>query len=269
MNFLQHLVVASLVFVSFGIISYFTIMSDSGPFAEPGKRLPVVFENITGLQEGSRVSVLGAPMGKVVAIDLAGVDEEGKLIASDSDQVKGMRGIAIVEIKKPVVFYENYRILLKDETLMSGKVVTIDPGYGGFDETGKRIGIKNIRYLDPGQTQDKSVQEIVSEMGAGELDATDVGGVSPGDPIQKLSDMLDENREDVRRITTNLVQTTDKMNRAKGNLGLLINDDQLYRRAQMLLWETQVSIRALQEARDDTRKERPTGVWVDIWFLTR
>ena len=264
-SWFQSLIVGTLIFTSVSILGYFTIVSDSGPFAVPGQQLPVFFERIEGIEEGSSVSVLGAPLGKVAGLYLVAVDSRGRPVPDDDPSRVALRGLAILDMKRSVILYENYKIRLRDETLLSGKAIVIDPGSAG--DPGNPNRILSDPFLVSGSLSDKEKDEILLVLNRKYREGKDRSlGESPGDPLAALSDVFQENRSDVRRAVLNLMETTDKINRGKGSLGLFINDDGLYRRAHRLVWEGDITLRALREQEEDDRKVTPVKSLFDFAF---
>lgn len=264
MNWLQNIIVGILFFSSLSILGYFTIVSENGPFARSGHRMLVFFDNAEGIKEGSRVTVLGVPMGKVAGVHLVSVDANRKPVPDDSSQRVGQRVVVTLELKRPILFYENYKIALKNETLLSGKVITIDPGSAGFNEDGsprKTIPVQFFRADELDEAGMEAFQERIADPGGG-ISFVDLQGESPGDPLAGLSEIIDENREDVRRTIENVADITEKINRGNGTLGLLVNDDELHRNANTLISDARITVREMRESLEDTREQAPVNSFI-------
>jgi len=59
---------------------------------------------------------------------------------------------------------------------------------------------------------------------------TPLRGVMSGDPFEALNNLIDENRGNIGRITTDLAAVTGRMSRGEGTLGRFLADDGIYRR---------------------------------------
>ncbi|MFI5402166.1 MAG: MlaD family protein [Planctomycetota bacterium] len=59
---------------------------------------------------------------------------------------------------------------------------------------------------------------------------TPLPGRMAGDPLEALNGLIDENRPNIVRITGNLAEVTDRLQRGEGSLGRLFGDDALYRK---------------------------------------
>lgn len=264
MNWIQNIIVGTLFFTSLTILGYFTIVSDNGPFASTGIHMLVFFDNAEGIKVGSRVTVLGVPMGKVADINLVAVDKNNRPVAEDSPQRVGQRVAVTLELKRPIVFYENYEIALKNETLLSGKVITIDPGSAGVHSDGSPIETIPVQFLDPDELvrgDSNAFQQRLLDPDGG-LTFVDIQGESPGDPLAGLSEIIDENRDDVKKTIENVAEITEKINNGHGTLGLLVNDDKLHRNANTLISDAQITVREMRESLEDTREQAPVNSFI-------
>ncbi len=264
MNWLQNLIVGTLFFGSLAILGYFTIVSESGPFAKPGQYTVVFFDNAEGIKVGSRVTVLGVPMGRVYAIDLVSVDHNLNPVEADSPYRTGQRVALTLELNRPVIFYDNYSVALKNESLLSGKIVSIDPGSVDPTDPSAADRIIPVAFYKPADLKvsgmtplDYSIKQID---GAGTY--TDLQGQSSGDPLAGISELISENREDVRRAVNNVAEITRKINTGHGTIGKLVNDDELHRDATYLLKDAEIVVREMRESLEDTREQAPVNSFI-------
>lgn len=262
MNWLQNVTVGIMFFGALVLVGYFTIVSDSGPFAESGRRMVFYFDHADGIKEGSRVTVLGVPSGTVEGVDLITVSRDGKIVDDQSPEAARHRVAITIELKSPVVFYENYDISIKNESLLSGKVVSINPGSATLTGDGYRA--KPIPVFSVEESVLTSTGKSALEYSNSDLSSAhvDLEGSSSGDPIAGFSEILSENRDDVRQTIRNIAEITDKINRGNGTVGLLINDDELHRNASTLVNDAQVVVRELRESLEDTREQAPVTSFV-------
>lgn len=267
MKILQNLVVGILFAGSLALVGYFTILSESGPFARSGKQLVLYFDQAEGMKIGARVTVLGVPAGTVAALDLVSVDDRDQPVPDDSPNRTRQIVAVTVELKKPVVFYSNYQINLKNESILSGKVVAIDPGTAR-----SRGGVASSRLEVVWVDSDEIVQsrktaaQISLDRLTGDRTAKQglvaLQGVNAGDPVAGLAQLISENREDVRRTIQNVAEITDKVNNGRGTIGMLINDNQLHENANTLVTDARVVVREMRESLEDTREQAPVTSFI-------
>lgn len=262
MKLFQNFVVGILFAGSLALVGYFTVLSDSGPFARQGQQLVLYFDHAEGVKAGTRVTVLGVPAGTVIDIELVSIDDRGQPVPDDSElRSRQIVGIT-VELKKPVVFYSNYRISLKNESILSGKVVAIDPGTARVT-TGLAPERLQVVWVDPREAAQsgKSASQYSLEKLMADRESTKamtaLQGQNAGDPVAGLAEMISENRDDVRRTIQNVAEITDKINNGRGTIGLLINDNQLHENATTLVTDARLVVREMRESLEDTREQAP------------
>ena len=258
MNWFQNVLVGILFFGALALAGFFTIISEAGPFAKKGNLLVLYFDNEDGVKVGSRVTVLGVPAGVVTDLALIGVDQAGLPLKEDSPDIVAQKVAVTAEIRRPVKFYSNYKIAVKNETILSGKIIAIDPGSVRPMENGKIPEL--ISVLAPSTTDLQKERKSALEHRLGQKGGfVDLQGESSGDPLAGLSEMISENRTDIRRTLNNVAEITTKINQGKGTLGLLVNDDELHRNANTVLTDAQIVVRELREGLEDTREQAPVN----------
>lgn len=263
--------VGLLFFGALAIVGYFTIVSDNGPFAPKGEQMVFFFDNADGVKAGSRVTVLGVPAGTVADISLVAVDRYKRPLPPDSPEQVGQRVAITIELKQPVVFYENYNIAVKNESLLSGKIIAIDPGSArrpGKSRRVRQLSVRSVPTQQLAQKGETALQSYFSARGpvgpeVPPSDAfPDLEGETAGDPLAGLAELISENREGIRQTIDNVAEITDKINNGEGTVGRLINDDDLHRNADSLLDDAQVVIKELRESLEDTREQAPVTSFI-------
>ncbi|MBW7858614.1 MAG: MCE family protein [Leptonema sp. (in: Bacteria)] len=262
MKIFQNFIVGLLFFGSLALVGYFTVISDSGPFSQQGQQLVLYFDHAEGVKVGTRVTVLGVPAGTVAAVELVSVDDNSRPVPDDSVS-RARQIVAItIELKKPVVFYSNYSVNLKNESILSGKVVAIDPGTtqvrsGQPPERLQVIWVDPKQALQAGKTASQISLEKYLEDQSQNRSITALQGQNAGDPVAGLAQLISENRENVRRTIQNVAEITDKINNGQGTIGLLINDNQLHENATTLVTDARLVVREMRESLEDTREQAP------------
>ena len=256
MKLIQNLMVGTLFFGALSVVGYFTILSENGPLARRGKQMVMYFDNADGIKIGSKVTILGVPGGTVQDVALVAVDRNNNPVKNDSLDRVGQRVAITIEIRQPIVFYENYKIAVKSESLLSDKLIAIDPGVSLDRKTNKQFRAISVfsvtgeqmeeyrkkgvmRPLDVALTQEPGGNPSKLKTRAFE----DLKGETAGDPIAGISRLIEDNRENVRKTITNIAEITAKINNGKGTVGMLINEDELHRSAHTLLTDAQVVIK--------------------------
>ncbi len=265
MTWLQNVMVGLLFFGALFMVGFFTIVSQSGPFATRGNQMLLFFDNAEGIKEGSRVTVLGVPSGLVDSVDLVSVDEADRVVADDDGARVGQRVAITIELRKEVVFYENYEVAIKNESLLSGKVISINPGSAAAGARGvptpeiKVLSLPTSELASRGQTAlDYFIENRESLAG----DTAELQGESAGDPVAGIAELISENRGNVRETIANVRDITQKINEGRGTLGLLVNDDELHRNANTLVTDAQTVVKELRESLEDTREQAPVTSFV-------
>ncbi len=261
MRWSQNLLVGLLFSGALFLVGYFTIISESGPVSVAGRSIVVFFDNVEGVREGTPVTVLGVPAGTVSRVELVAVDADRRAVTGDLARPVGQRVALTVELKRNVVFYDNYSINITNASLLSGKVIAIDPGSADV-LPGAPIAEKITVFtapptLPPGETALTYLLKQRQQQNFAELQ-----GDSAGDPIAGLSELISENRSNLRATIQNVRDITEKINRGQGTLGILINDDELHRNASTLLTDAEIVVRELRESLEDTREQAPVTSFV-------
>jgi phospholipid/cholesterol/gamma-HCH transport system substrate-binding protein len=196
----------ALIWVTFETLSGGKILRDKGYQIIAG------FDTLKELKEGDDVRMAGVKIGEVASTRLAGRRAEAllridshQLIKEDAAAViitNGLIGTAYVSID-----------------LGSDKAAALKPG--AEIRTRKTPDINEVmaQIGDLGQKLEGALQGISGAF-AGD-------GRSPG-LVQKLDQLVTDNRENLSRATANLQLITDKVNRGEGTLGKLINDPRLH-----------------------------------------
>ena len=191
----------------------FETLSGGKVFQDKGYQLVAGFESLKELKEGDEVRMAGVKIGEVAKTRLAGRRAEAVLRIDSTIGIKSDATASIV---------------------MAGLIGT---NYIGID-----LGSANAPDLPPGAeiktktTPDlNSVMSQIGEMGK-KLEGAlgNLGGALSGDGkggpgiIQKVDQLVTENRENIQKTTANLQSITDKVNKGEGTLGKLINDPKLH-----------------------------------------
>ncbi len=265
MKFSQYILVSLLFFGALFLVGFFTIISDKGPFATEGKNLVIFFDNADGIKVGSSVNIIGVPGGDVRSVDLIAVDKDKKIVSLSSPKRVGQRVAISIELLKEVVFYSNYKIDIKNSSLLGGKTVSIDPGTAVSDEGGNELRenkVLKILYLSKLGFSSSILENYIRVSEKGDVGYVHLEGATSGDPISSLSELVSENRQNVRETIQNIRDITNKIARGEGTIGKLVNDDELHRNAVTLLSDAQIVLREARETIEDTREQAPVDSFV-------
>jgi phospholipid/cholesterol/gamma-HCH transport system substrate-binding protein len=147
-------------------------------------------------------------------------------------------------LKAPLKLYENYQMKIRNESLLSGRVIAIDPGsaYPANSIEAKHTN-KPIKTIDP-------------------LTSTKLKGKTSDDPLVSLSELIAENRADVRKTISNIAEISSKINSGNGTIGKLINNDEIHANVNTTLTDAQIVIRELREGLEDTREQAPVTSFI-------
>lgn len=203
----QEIAVGIVVIIALTILGYFTIIM-GGEIIDLHTYYPmtVVFKDVEGLSKDDKVRVNGVLSGYVVNTEL-----------------RDNNVIVTLKLYNHFTLYENYEIMIRNETALAGKYVSINPG-APMDENGKHYAVITTR------------ENLV--------------GTAVTDPFTLLSRLIADNRGNVNATVKNLRDITDKINSGKGTLGKIINEDTVHGQATDL-------IKQLQDTIEDTREQAP------------
>ncbi|MCB1177478.1 MAG: MCE family protein [Leptospiraceae bacterium] len=244
----QYLLVGSLFFGALMVVGYFTIVTEGGPFKKEVNTMKIFFPNADGLKVGSKVTVQGVPFGYVSKVSLIQVDEFGNILTEGQEGHSTKVEVTLV-IQSPLKIYENYDIKIKNESLLSGRMVAIDPGSETTLSTeGEKI---------PGDKKRNRPINIKDNTSFNKLE-----GKTSEDPLSSLSELISENRGDLRKIISNIADVTGKINNGNGTIGKLINSDELHSGVNTTLTDAQIVLRELREGLEDTREQAPVTSFI-------
>ncbi|WCL50945.1 MlaD family protein [Leptospira sp. GIMC2001] len=246
--------IVGLIFISsLAIVGYFTILTEGGPLQSKGVEAIIHFPNADGIKIGNRVTIHGVPYGYVSKVDLVQIDEEGKILP------KGIPGVGTkVEItlalKGPMKIYENYEATIKNESLLSGRIISLNPGSRypkdpktqELDTDGQEYLVLSDFTMEPNKSKPNlSLRGTVTE-----------------DPLVSLSELIAENRVDIRKTMINVASITSKINNGEGTLGRLINEQEMHKNVNTTLTDAQIVLRELREGLEDLREQAPVTSFI-------
>lgn len=235
MKISQYLLVGSLFFVALAVVGYFTIITEGGPLKKELYTLQIYFPNSEGIKLGSKVTVQGVPYGYVSKVNLVHLDAEGNLLSRGEEGLSTRVEVQLV-LQNQLKLYDNYTIKIRNESLLSGRVIAIDPGY---------YNPNTVSILEKSPTKRKYLE-----------------GGTTDDPLVSLSELIAENRSDIRKTISNISQITDKINNGQGTLGKLINNDEIHSNVNTTLTDAQIVLRELREGLEDTREQAPVTSFI-------
>ena len=182
-------------------------------FKDQGYNLIAGFESLKELKEGDEVRMAGVKVGEVEKTRLAGRRAEAVLRIMHSVKVKSDATASIIMAG-----------------LIGTNYVGIDLGTEAAPDLpdGAEIKTKTTPDLNSVMSQigdlGKKLEGALGNL-SGSLSGDGKGG--PG-IVQKVDQLITENRENISKTTANLQSITDKVNKGEGTLGKLINDQTLH-----------------------------------------
>ncbi len=161
-------------------------------------------------------NVEGMELGNKVMVN--GV-ESGKVTEI---RLSGNRVIVTMRLFNQFTLYENYSITMKSASMLGGKFISIFPGTPFVEGESQAVVTARENLI----------------------------GFATGDPVEMVSILIDENREDINATIGNIRDITEKINSGQGTLGRLVNDDSIHARTDDLIVE-------LRESLEDAREQAP------------
>ena len=182
-------------------------------FKDQGYNLIAGFESLKELKEGDEVRMAGVKVGEVEQTRLAGRRAEAVLRINPNVRIKSDATATIVMAG-----------------LIGTNYVGIDLGTEAAPDLpdGAEIRTKTTADLNSVMSQigdlGKKLEDAIGDLGNA------LGGDGKGGPgiIQKVDQLVTENRENIRQTTSNLQAITDKVNQGEGTIAKLINEPTLH-----------------------------------------
>ena len=182
-------------------------------FRDQGYNVIAGFETLKELKDGDEVRMAGVKIGEVEKTRLA-----------------GRRAEAVLRINPDVKIKSDATATIVMAGLIGTNYIAIDLGTDAAPELrdGAEIKTKTSPDLNAVMSQigdlGKKLEGAIGNL-SGSLSGDGKGG--PG-IIQKIDQLVTENRENISKTTSNLQSITDKVNKGDGTLGKLINDPKLH-----------------------------------------
>lgn len=211
MTKLNELIVGIVFFFAMGVLGYYTIIRSDLFDTRKYYISSVVFDDVEGLAIGNKVLINGVEAGAVTSIDL----------------MANAKVTVTLRLFRTFTLYGNYRILLKNQTALGGRIIVIYPG---------------------SSEADGEIFETVESM-------ANLSGITIGDPLTKISEVIDENRENIKVAIENFSEFSEKINKGNGTIGKLVNKDTLHE-------DTGNLIKELRDTVEDTREQAPVTSFI-------
>jgi phospholipid/cholesterol/gamma-HCH transport system substrate-binding protein len=196
----------ALTWVTFETLTGGKILKDKG------YNLIAGFESLKELKEGDEIRMAGVRIGEVAATRLAGRRAEAVLRIDSNVKIKSDATAAIVT-----------------SGLIGTNYISVDLGTANAPDLppGAEIKTKSTADLNTVMAQigdlGKKLEGALGNLGT----ALAGDGNNPG-IVQKVDQLVTENRENIQKTTANLSDITGKVNKGEGTLGKLINDPKLH-----------------------------------------
>lgn len=171
---------------------------------------------------------------KAEFFDASGLEEKSKVLVNGVEagrvtSITLLQNRVVVEMTMhhEFILYDNYRLLIQSEAALGGKLVAIYPG---------------TQIDQEGDSHDLVARESMLQ---GTLN----------DPLASISQMIEENRENVYLTINNLRQFSEKLNSADGTVAKLMHDDKLATQAEDLM-------STMKETVEDAREQAPVTSFI-------
>lgn len=190
----------------------FETLSGGKVFKDQGYHITAGFETLKELKVGDEVRMAGVKIGEVEKTRLA-----------------GRRAEALLRISPDVKINNDAVATIVMAGLIGTNYISLDLGTESAPDLQDNDEIKTKTSPDL-----NAVMSQIGELGK-KLEGAlgNIGGALSGDGsnpgiIQKVDQLVTENRENIQKTTSNLASITDKVNKGEGTLGRLVNDPKLY-----------------------------------------
>ncbi len=220
----RHLLLGLLFLVVIVVLGGYTLFFTRFTLFSKKEMMSIYFTNTSGLREGDAVQVAGMRWGTVESL------------AYDSTAELEQRITVRISLDEPITLHEDAAIVIKDATVLGGKVLAIEPGlpsspmwpvdrpYSGLAKTNvlDSLGDSVGELREPLLGAAKDIQTIVA-------DAKNGGGLIHKLVYdEKLSNDLTIAAEKITQTFDNAGKLTQDLREGKGTLGRLFTEDKLY-----------------------------------------
>lgn len=247
-----NVIVGLVYFAIMGMVGVYTIVLATGENYDSPVYLPVRLKTAENLKAGATVYVLGVPSGVLHSRSLVEMEGPESSQTEPSERVV----VALLMMRHPIRLYENYRIETKYMEILGEKVVEIQPGYARHvdPKTGR---VSSFAPFALNLLQSKEATRFQME---GKLPESIEPSSLPvadnfDDPLYLASALLQENREGVRQVVSDLADITDKLDRSPGTIAKLANSPELLQSVNGVSDEVKIlvgTVRDLGEALRET-----------------
>jgi len=195
----------ALIWVTFESLSAGKLTRDKGYV------LTAHFNNLKELKVGDEVRMAGVKIGSV-----------------QDTRLQGRKAEAVLLVDKKVQVCKDSTATIAMAGLLGSNYVALDLGdeKTGFLEPGSEMKSVETADLNSLVTQlgdiGRKVDNALSDFNAA------MGGKGGQGILGKVESIVEDNRTNIREVTTNLKQITDKVNKGEGTLGRLVNDTKLH-----------------------------------------
>ena len=207
----SEIIVGVVFFAAMTVLGYYTIIRGEIFDEKEFYYATVIFEDVEGLTIGAKILVNGVESGTVSSIELL---PDSKVVAR-------------LKLFRTFTLYENYKITLKNQSALGGRVIVINPG----------------------------TQEIDGKVCYAVASMENLNGKTIGDPLTKLSEIIDENREEIKDTIKNINEFSRKINKGDGTVAKLVNSDSIHKETEGLLKE-------LRDTVEDAREQAPVTSFI-------
>jgi hypothetical protein len=238
-----------LAFLIFLAIAFFvTVIQPEKPAKKFPYRLSLFYSRIDGIREGTEVRILGITKGYVAHITtrpMIDVPDRRFLNHNESDAIE-----LVIALEEPLSLWDNYRVDFQTITLFSNRVININPGSSDGSTT----------YFKPTFREGDSIPDYLPS--ARYFD----------DFFKASSQTIEDNREDIRTITSNLSSITNKLNGTEGTIPKLIGSDEMYNELSTTIYDASVigmEGRRYMESSRNLENTMPIPFFVSLSFYGR
>lgn len=200
---MKNYIVGVLFFGILVLAFYYTILSKDQIKKTYPYQLKVYFARIDEFKEGTDVSVLGIKSGIIGEIRTVSTKEVRDKKFIDISKPHAVE--LTLYLNRPLTLWDNYQIKFNNKTSFSNRYLEIDPGH---------FKNKNSSFYKYPKNQFETDFSLSGEY--------------YDNVFISVTQVLEENRLDLRKILINTKSVTSKLQGTKGDLSLLINSDQMY-----------------------------------------
>lgn len=248
----MEVTVGVFMFAAMLSLCFFTILLSRENIFRTTYPIEVIFEDVMGLRDGDNVVVRGVPVGRVKRLKLK---RDGVHVTAS--------------LNEKLVLKQDYKVEIITTSVLGGRYMEIYEGSSGAKGIEPGAVIKGVtpRDLMAEATEVMAnLKDVTDRIASGEgtLGKLVNDDTLYADALEIMNEIKTAVKEggllkNIEISAANLKDISTKINEGEGTLGLLVNDDSLYKETQKIMADARAAL-------EDLRETAPITAFTSIFF---